>query len=211
MKYKKLSKEFYHVTCLRAAKALIGKVLVRKSGSKVYSGIIVETEAYLGDKDPASHSFKGVTKRNEVMFGDGGNAYVYFTYGNHYCVNVVIGKAGLAHAVLIRAVEPVSGIEFMMKNRGRDNIYNLCSGPGKLTMAMEIDLKQNGVSLLRNELFIAEPIENRKHKVTATKRIGISKNADKLFRFIDKDSPFVSGINYKTFLRKNHKQTKSQN
>ena len=99
----------------------------------------------------------------------------------------------------------------MMKNRGRDNIYNLCSGPGKLTKAMDIDLKQNGVSLLGNELFIAEPIENRKHKVTATKRIGISKNADKLFRFIDKDNPFVSGINYKALLRKNHKQTKSQN
>jgi DNA-3-methyladenine glycosylase len=211
MKYKKLSKEFYHVTCLRAAKALIGKVLVRKIGSKVYSGIIVETEAYLGDKDPASHSFNGVTKRNEVMFGDGGSAYVYFTYGNHYCVNVVIGKAGLAHAVLIRAVEPVSGIEYMMKNRGTDNIYNLCSGPGKLTKAMEIDLKQNGVSLLGDELFIAEPFVVRKHKIISTKRIGISKNSDKLYRFIDTDSPFVSRINYKVLLRKNNKQTKSEN
>lgn len=202
MKYKKLSNDFYYMPALKAAKDLIGKILVRKKGSKVYSGIIVETEAYLGDKDEASHSFKGLTKRNEVMFGEGGYAYVYFTYGNHYCVNVVLRKAGEAHAVLIRAVEPVLGISYMKKNRGTDDLYNLCSGPGKLTQAMEINLEQNGLSLFGNELFIAEPEEYRKHKVKGTKRIGISKNADKMYRFIDPESPFVSRINYKALLKK---------
>ncbi len=202
MKYKKLSKSFYLKPCLKAAKELIGKVLVRKIGKKVYSGIIVETEAYLGDRDAASHSFNGVTKRNEVMFGEGGYAYVYFTYGNHHCVNVVIGKAGLAHAVLLRAVEPIEGIEYMKKNRRTDDVYNLSSGPGKLCEAMEIDLRHNGILLMSDEMFISEPIEKIKHKVVSTKRIGITKNADKLYRFIDAESPFVSRINYKALLKK---------
>ncbi len=202
MKYKKLNKAFYLKPCLKAAKELIGKMLVRKKGKKVYSGIIVETEAYLGDRDAASHSFNGVTKRNEVMFGEGGNAYVYFTYGNHHCVNIVIGKSGLARAVLIRAVEPVKGIRYMRMNRGTDDEYNLTSGPGKLCKAMEIDLRQNGKSLMGDEIFIAEPKENRKHKVISTKRIGITKNADKLYRFIDPISPYVSRINYKALLKK---------
>jgi DNA-3-methyladenine glycosylase len=210
MVYKKLSSDFYLKPCLKAAKELIGKVLVRKIGRKVYSGIIVETEAYLGDKDEASHSFKDVTKRNAVMFDEGGKAYVYFTYGNHHCVNVVIGKSGLAHAVLIRAVEPSNGIEDMKKNRGTDDEYNLCSGPGKLCEAMEIDLRVNGKSLLGNEIFIAEPNENKKHKVVCTKRIGITKNADKLYRFIDPGSPYVSRINYKALLKKIKNNTENK-
>lgn len=201
-KYKKLSKDFYYKPCLKAAKELIGKVLVRKKGNKVYSGIIVETEAYLGDKDAASHSYRGVTKRNDVMFGEGGFAYVYFTYGNHYCVNAVIGEKGTAHAVLLRALEPTEGIEQMKLNRGTDDIYNLCSGPGKLCRALEIDLKQNGVSLTGDELFIAEPVEGRKHKVSATVRIGITKEADKEYRFIDLYSPFVSRISNRYELKK---------
>jgi DNA-3-methyladenine glycosylase len=206
MKYKKLSDDFYLKPCLKAARELIGKVLVRIKGKKVYAGIIVETEAYLGDKDAASHSFNGMTKRNEIMFGEGGNAYVYFTYGNHHCVNVVIGKPGLAHAVLIRAIEPVDGIKYMKKNRGMDDIYNLTNGPGKLCRAMEIDLRQNGASLLGDEIFIAEPVEKRKHRIIRTKRIGISKNAEKFYRFIDNENPFVSRINYKALLKKQNQK-----
>jgi len=187
--------------CIRAAKELIGKILVRKKGSRVYSGIIVETEAYLGSGDAASHSFNGPTKRNEVMFGEGGNAYVYFTYGNHYCINAVTGKVGAAHAVLIRAVEPLEGIKYMEMNRKSDNVYNLCSGPGKLCEAMEIDSKLNGVSLQGNEVFISEPVDLKKRKVKSTIRIGISKNAEKLYRFIDPESPYVSRINYKKLLK----------
>ena len=200
MKVNKLKEGFYLQSCLKAAKELIGKVLVRKKGRKIYRGIIVETEAYLGDKDAASHSFNGKTKRNEHMFGRGGTAYVYFTYGNHYCVNAVIGKPGVAHAVLIRAIEPVKGIEAMKKNRGTDNIYELCSGPGKLTKAMEITGELNGASLLGNEIYIAEPDAAKKHKIAKTKRIGITKNADVLYRFIDSESPFVSRVNYRRIL-----------
>ena len=169
--------------CLAAAKGLIGKVLVRVKGKKLYSGIIVETEAYLGSKDAASHSYRGMTKRNEYMFSEGGKAYVYFTYGNHYCVNAVIGKEGVAHAVLIRAVEPLEGIRHMMKNRGTDNIHNLASGPGKLTEAMEIDKELNGADLLGDKLYIAEPDGIVKYKIVRSKRIGITKNPDKLYRF----------------------------
>lgn len=192
MKYKKLSKEFYLQPCLKAAKELIGKILVRVKDKNVYSGKIVETEAYLGSRDEASHSFKGLTQRNKFMFSSGGIAYVYFTYGNHYCVNAVIGKEGTADAVLIRAVEPLMGIEDMKLNRGVNDIFNLCSGPGKLTSAMKIDKNLNGENLSGNNLFIAEPESIEKPIVKRTKRIGITKNPDVLYRFIEKGSMYIS-------------------
>jgi DNA-3-methyladenine glycosylase len=198
----KLPKEFYLRKCVLIAKELIGKVLVRKKGSKIYKGIIVETEAYTGSTDAAAHSYRGKTERNKYMFSEGGVAYVYFTYGNHHCVNVVVEKEDISHAVLIRALEPVAGIEQMKKNRGTDNIYNLASGPGKLTEALEIDLRQNGASLQGDELYITEPDEPRKIKVVKSKRIGITKNADKLYRFYAADNPFVSRINVNAILRK---------
>ncbi len=206
MKYKKLNKEFYLQSCLTAARQLIGKLFVRIKGKKIYSGIITETEAYLGSLDAASHSFRGKTERNKNMFMEGGIAYVYFTYGCHYCINAVTGKAGKAHAILIRALEPVEGIEHMM-NRGTENIYLLCSGPGRLTQAMRIGKNENGISLSSDEIFIAEPLIKRKHKILRTKRIGITKNADKLYRFIDSSSPFVSGANYRKILKELKKKS----
>ena len=197
-----MDKEFYLQPCLTVARELIGKVLVRKKGRQVYSGIIVETEAYLGSADAASHSYRGKTSRNEQMFGEGGVIYVYFTYGAHFCMNVVTATAGTAHAVLIRAVEPVEGISRMMKNRGTEDIYNLCSGPGKLCSAMEIDLKQNGAVIGGGVINIIEPENIVKRKVIRTKRIGITKNADKLYRFIDSGSPFVSRISRRAILQK---------
>jgi DNA-3-methyladenine glycosylase len=202
MQYKKLPKEFYIRKCLPVAKELIGKILVRRKGRKLYSGIIVETEAYTGSSDAASHAYRGMTERNKYMFSEGGAAYVYFTYGNHYCMNVVVEKEDISHAVLIRALEPVDGIEYMKKNRRTDNIYNLASGPGKLTEAMEISLEQNGEDLTGDELFIAEPAEKRKFKIVKSKRIGITKNADKLYRFYAADNPFVSRINVNSILKK---------
>lgn len=201
MKYKKLGKEFYQQACLKVAKELIGKVLVRKKGRKVYSGIIVETEAYTGFTDAASHSYRGMTKRNEVMFGPGGFGYVYFTYGNHYCFNVVTEKEGTPHAVLIRALEPIEGIRQMMKNRETENIYNLTSGPGKLAQALEIDLKLNGSDLAGDVLFISENSSIEKYKAERSKRIGITKNPDKLYRFTAKDNPFVSRVNIRKILK----------
>jgi DNA-3-methyladenine glycosylase len=198
----KLPIEFYLQNCLMAAKKLIGKILVRKINDKIYAGIIVETEAYMGSKDAASHSYNGLTKRNEVMFESGGVCYVYFTYGNHYCINAVTREKGTAHAVLIRALEPVIGRELMKKNRGMNNIYNLTNGPGKLTQAFEIDKRLNGFSLGSKELFIAKPKEKYKITICSSKRIGITKNADKLWRFYAKSNPFVSGVNIKAILNK---------
>jgi len=192
MKYIPLPKTFYLRKCTVVAKDLIGKVLVRKKGRKVYAGVIVETEAYTGSNDAAAHSYRGKTKRNEVMFSEGGVGYVYFTYGAHFCFNVVVEKSDVAHAVLIRAVEPVEGIEHMSENRCTAVLTNLTSGPGKLAQAFEIDINLNGISLESDELFIACPRENMKHKIACSKRIGITKNADKLYRFYAAGNEFVS-------------------
>jgi DNA-3-methyladenine glycosylase len=136
------------------------------------------------------------------MFSEGGVAYVYFTYGNHYCVNVVVEKENVAHAVLIRALEPLEGLEFMKENRGTDDIYNLTNGPGKLSKALEIDLKLNGAEFTGEELFICRPHRQRRIKIARSKRIGIAKNPDKLYRFYAADNPFVSGVNANSILRK---------
>lgn len=193
-----MPKEFYLQGCLTVARELIGKVLVRKNGKRIYSGIIVETEAYTGSDDEASHSYRGKTNRNSYMFEEGGTAYVYFTYGNHYCVNVVVGKAGLAHAVLLRAVEPLEGTRFMKKNReAAKNLFSLTNGPGKLTQAFEIDLKLNGADLCGNELFIASEDTGREFRLKRSKRIGISKNTEKLYRFYAEGNPFVTGAGVK--------------
>lgn len=192
MFYKKLPKEFYMQKSVSAAKNLIGKILVRKKGKKVYSGIIVETEAYTGATDAASHAYNGKTERNKYMFSEGGVGYVYFTYGNHHCFNVVVEKENTPHAVLIRALEPVEGTGYMKKNRRTQDIYNLASGPGKLTKAFEIDLKLNGVDLQGDELFIAEPPQKLNYKTAKSKRIGITKNIDKLYRFYAAGNSFVS-------------------
>ncbi len=197
---KKLSDEFYLKDVLVVARRLIGKILVRKLGRKVLAGAIVETEAYMGSLDAASHSFRGKTKRNEAMFRRGGVCYVYFTYGNHYCMNVVTGKTGVAHAALIRALEPIAGIDDMKKRRNTEDVHNLASGPGKLTQALEIDKRLNGVSFAGNELYIVDPRIAEKIKVLRSKRIGITKNADKLWRFYAADNPFVSRVNAKSIL-----------
>jgi DNA-3-methyladenine glycosylase len=197
MNITKLPQDFYLQKCSKVACELVGKVLVRIKNGIIYSGIIVETEAYLGKNDPASHSYNGMTKRNEVMFHIGGTAYVYFTYGNHYCLNVVTGQEGTANAVLLRAIEPVLGIDRMMKNRGTNNVYNIASGPGKLTKAMEIDKKLNGASLLGDEIFIMNN-ESKHGRIFMSPRIGITRNAEKKLRFFAGNNPFVtkSKFNY---------------
>lgn len=191
--FRKLPKEFYLRSAVIVAKELIGKYIFRVIGSKLLSGIIVETEAYTGRNDPAAHSYKGKTPRNAVMFGEGGAAYVYFTYGNHFCFNAVTCREGTPSAVLIRAAEPVDGVELMKKNRGTGDLYNLASGPGKLTCAFMIDRSLNGASLQGNEIYIAGKVSgSRKIEIMKSKRIGISKNTEKLYRFFEKNSMFVS-------------------
>lgn len=123
---------------------LLGWELVFANAAGEAGGIITETEAYMGADDPASHAFRGPSQRNQVMFGPPGYAYVYFTYGLHYCLNVVTGAAGEASAVLIRALEPTRGIELMQQRRGVKNLTNLTTGPAKLTQALGLDRALNG-------------------------------------------------------------------
>ncbi len=194
-KFRKLPREFYLRGAVIVAKELIGKYIFRRLEKETLSGIIVETEAYTGRTDPAAHSYNGKTKRNAVMFEEGGVAYVYFTYGNHFCFNVVTCKKNTPSAVLIRGIEPVSGIEIMKKNRQTGDLFNLSNGPGKLTKAFNIDRKLNGANLLGEEIYIAAPAgKNKEYRILKSKRIGITRNIEKQYRFYVKDSPFVSAV-----------------
>src|SRR5574341_130949 len=131
---KTLSRSFYARDTVDVARDLLGKMLIRKIGNKTISGVITETEAYRYKDDPASHSFSGLTQRNKAVFGPVGIAYVYFTYGMHYCMNVVARNGNYeAGAVLIRSLEPKEGIQLMIKQRKTDKISNLTNGPAKLT------------------------------------------------------------------------------
>ena len=183
IKMKILPRKFYVNDTKQVAKDLLGKELVRKVGKSVLSGIITETEAYKGKNDPASHAARKKTERNKIMFGEVGHAYVYFTYGMHYCFNVVAKKENdESGAVLIRAIHPQQGLTRMIKNRKTNIIPNLTNGPGKLTQAMEITLKQYNLDLTRNtSLFIVDSKKPR--KIIAKPRIGIKEGTDKLWNF----------------------------
>lgn len=171
-----------------AAQSLLGVKLVHQTADGVTSGYIVETEAYTA-QDAASHTFKGPTKRNAVMFGSAGHLYVYFTYGMHYCVNVVTGRQGQGQGVLIRALEPVDGVQIMQERRGRYD--QLTNGPAKLAQAMHLDMRQSGVYVLGDANVRLEPGVLPKH-ITATTRIGITRDAHRPWRFYITDNPHVS-------------------
>ncbi len=192
-KIKPLKKSFYERNTQIVAFELIGKVLVSKQSEVVLSGKIVETEAYFGDQDPASHAYCGMTPRNQVMFGPAGFSYVYFTYGNHHCLNVVTEKENVAGAVLIRAVEPISGIETMKKSRGYVAHKQLTNGPGKLTQAFGITREHSGKDLTQDELFcVTEGKEEGLLHIQVATRIGISRAKHMPYRFYLTASPFVS-------------------
>jgi DNA-3-methyladenine glycosylase len=188
---KKLKREFYNRHTLKVARELLGKYLVvNQNGSKL-SGKIVETEAYLGPYDPASHAYRGLTDRNKIMFGKPGYSYVYFTYGMYYCLNFITEKEGFPAAVLIRALEPKEGIERMRRRRCKEKIEDLTSGPGKLCQAMGIDKSLYGVDLAGKTIYVEERDEQAGKTVSAN-RIGINKGKEKKWRFYIKDSRFVS-------------------
>ncbi len=181
-----LKKEFFARDTVMVAKELIGKFLVREHDGIKLVGMIVQTEAYRSTDDPACHAHKGKTNRNAALFGPVGHAYVYFTYGCHFCMNVVarddLTKAG---GVLIRAIEPSEGIETMQKLRGKVPFKNVANGPGKLTQALAINRTFDGTSLLQHgSLYLAEPKELYSFQIKVTPRIGISRAQDKLWRFI---------------------------
>lgn len=192
----KLEREFYLCDGITLAKNLIGKVLVHETYEGTTKGIIVETEAYMGEIDKAAHSYKGKKEgRTNIQYGEGGYAYIYMIYGMYYCMNVVANKAEKPEAVLIRALEPLEGIELMEKRRKTDKKRNLCSGPGKLCQAMNITKEEYGLDLRSSRLYIEERNEESKIEIIASKRINIDyamEAKDFLWRFTLKDSPYIS-------------------
>jgi len=182
---------------LHVARDLLGSLLVipNRNGKRV-SGRIVEVEAYRGPQDRAAHSYGGRrTKRTETMYGIGGTAYVFFVYGMYYQFNVVTGAAETPHAVLIRAVEPVEGIELKRKRRHRQPDHNLTNGPGKLCIALGIDRKLDAADLLGKSVWIEEGEKISRSRIATGPRIGIDYAAEwkeKPWRFWIRDNPFVS-------------------
>ncbi|HKW20093.1 MAG TPA: DNA-3-methyladenine glycosylase [Ktedonobacterales bacterium] len=191
----KLPRAFYARPTLDVARDLIGKTLYRQTRDDVTAGIIVETEAYVAAIDPAAHGYRGMTSRNAVMFGPPGRAYVYFTYGMHYCLNVVTEEDGVAAAVLLRALEPTVGLPLMRSRRGeRIADRDLARGPGRLCAAMALTVADNGLDLQRDALWLAgTPDFPPDARVVATPRIGITQAADWPWRFVLAGSRWVSG------------------
>jgi DNA-3-methyladenine glycosylase len=194
----KLPRDFYtRPNVLHVARDLLGKLLVvpNRNGKRV-SGRIVEVEAYRGPQDRAAHSYGGRrTRRTEPMYGVGGTAYVFFVYGMYYQFNVVTNATDAPHAVLIRAVEPVEGIELMRKRRSGQPDHNLTNGPGKLCIALDIDRRLDGDDLLGNKVWLEESVKVPRSRITSGPRIGIDYAAewkDKPWRFWIKDNPYVS-------------------
>jgi len=192
----KLPRTFYLRDSLTVAKDLLGKYLVHVSPEGKTVGKIVETEAYRGPMDAAAHSYSGkLTKRTQIMFGPGGYAYVFLIYGMYWCFNVVTGPENSPEVVLVRALEPISGIELMQQRRCTTKLTNLCSGPGKLCTAMGISKDQYGVDLCGDSLYLLSGEYVAEEDIAATPRINVSyagEAASYPWRFIIKNSPFVS-------------------
>ena len=192
-KYRIIPAEFFFNDTITVARRLLGKHIIKKERNHYISGIIVETEAYLGDNDPACHAYRRITARNSVMFEDGGKIYVYFIYGNYYCFNIVTERKGTGSAVLIRAVEPCTGLNLMKKRRAKvKNEHDLTNGPAKFCLAFGIDRRHNGMELNRGKFFIADNTAEEPVNAVVTKRIGIKEGADYPYRFYIKNNPFVS-------------------
>jgi len=194
-KEKILKRSFFERDTVLVAEELLGKVLVHKYNNILVSGRIVETEAYCGSDDLASHAAHKKSKRNSVMFGPVGHAYIYLIYGLHTCINVVArAPEAAAGAVLIRALEPLEAIEFIEKQRNVRQSYNLTNGPGKIGQAFGISLNDTGVDMTNKEghLYILDAPALSQNNYTCSKRIGITKNPDVLWRFFILNNPWVS-------------------
>jgi DNA-3-methyladenine glycosylase len=175
------------------APKLVGMLLLHDTPEGLAGGRIVEVEAYLGHLDAAAHSFRGKTARNAAMFGPPGRAYVYFIYGVHHCVNVVVGGDQRGQAVLVRALEPLEGLDLMRARRGVEEVRDLCRGPGRLTQALAIGPEQNGADFVRGPLGLWRPRRGAAAiDVAVGQRIGITKAAEMPLRFCARGSRFVS-------------------
>jgi DNA-3-methyladenine glycosylase len=187
----RVPREFFLGYTPAVARRLIGCRLVRVIHGRRLSGVIVETEAYRGPKDPASHAYRGKTPRNEVMFGPPGHAYVYFTMGMHFCLNVTTEAAGVPAAVLLRAVEPLEGVETMAKNRGVVDPARLASGPGNLTKALAIEKGMNGEDLVKSRILFIER-GGARVPIGVSTRVGVSVGRSFRWRFFARGSRSVS-------------------
>ncbi|HVI55428.1 MAG TPA: DNA-3-methyladenine glycosylase [Luteibacter sp.] len=187
-----LGRPFFHRDAREVAPALLNKVLACADGR---AGRIVEVEAYVGAIDPAAHTFRGKTARNAVMFGPPGHMYVYFTYGMHWCANVVCGDVGEGNGVLIRALEPIAGIERMREARPRaKRDRELCSGPARLAQAMGITGEQNGIDLVRarDGYTVLDDGTVAPDNLAGSARIGIREGTDLLWRWLVAGNPHIS-------------------
>ncbi len=186
-----LKKSFYSRDTSMVAKELLGKLLIKELNGLVCGGIILETEAYYGHDDPASHAFRGITPRSKIMFGSPGFAYVYLCYGMYCLLNVVTEKQGIPGAVLIRSLQPVIGVEVMMGRRKINDGLNLTNGPGQLTVALGIDIKDNGKDLTKihsgmgifdTDIIFAET------EIMVSTRVGITNGKDRFLRYYFKNN-----------------------
>jgi DNA-3-methyladenine glycosylase len=201
---KKLERDFYRRDTITVAKELLGKYLVHKVNGKEIISKIVETEAYLGPDDKAAHSYKNRrTNRTEIMYGDGGFLYVFSIYGMHYCANIVTESLGIPQAVLLRALEPIQGLDEMSYNRFNSKYDDLTTvlkktltnGPGKLCKAMYISKEHNGMDLCRDEIYIIDNESNDKFQIGSSPRINIDyaeEYKEFLWRFFIKENLYVS-------------------
>lgn len=199
----RLSRGFFDHDPVTVSRALLGKLLVRRERGGLRAGRIVEVEAYLGLEDPAAHAYSGKTLRNAVLFGPPGHAYVYFIYGNHYCMNISCNREGEAGGVLLRALEPVCGVAAMAMARDLDptqlsrttQLRMISSGPGRLSEALGITRARDNAKDLtdrRSDLWVADDGQ-QPPSIVATPRIGITKAAELPLRFVVAGNPFLSG------------------
>lgn len=187
-----LPPEFYERDTVKVAPELLGKCLVRRTAHGKMVSRIVEVEAYQGKDDPASHAFRGLTPRNAPMYGQPGRAYIYFTYGNHYCLNITTQKPGVPGAVLFRAVQPMEGVQLMKRFRPNVSDAELTNGPGKLTKALAIDKRVNEQDMtIDGPLFVRDSGPSD-FEIWCSIRIGIEDGRDRRWRFYIKGNPCVS-------------------
>jgi len=190
-KSRKLTRSFYDGDTLSVARELIGKYIVYRTKRGKLVARIVEVEAYIGEEDPACHAACGPTERNRLMYGKPGVAYIYFIYGMYHCMNFVTERNGFPAAVLLRAAEPIAGIEIMRTQGRHSAVHALLSGPGKFCRGFGLTLKQNGLDLTGTELYLEDRCEPPS-EIGVSKRIGIRQGAEKLWRFFDANSAAVS-------------------
>ena len=192
-----MNHSFFRQDTVELARKLLGCLLVHRTPDGVAGGMIVETEAYIGAIDKACHAYRNRSERTEIMYHDGGYAYVYFIYGMHHCFNVVTGPEGEGNAVLIRALEPVIGLELMQRRRNTKTLQNLCSGPGKVCLALDITKNEYGLDLCNADspLHLIQYRHIPDAKIVASPRINVAYAEEAAawpWRFYVKENPYVS-------------------